>query len=123
MMTSSGGAAGHFGAVDETTKRLVGRCVRVPWLKEEVGEGHAAKKLLGIGVVGAMESSLSVLEVAAHKEKPGVQTPSRGKEALSENLDTGLKNGNGAKLELNGAAIDGKGQGEAKSPFEVESEA
>lgn len=73
----------HFGAVDETTRRLVERCLRVGWLRdgdgEREGEGEVQgeKKKLGIGGnAKAAESSLSVLEVAAHREKPGVQTPS-----------------------------------------------
>ena len=73
----------HFGQVDETTRRLVERCLRVGWLsdghEDGVSETHVENKKLGIGGnVKAGESSLSVLEVAAHKEKPGVQTPSLG---------------------------------------------
>lgn len=91
-MTSSGSAMNHFGAVDETTKRLVGRCIRVSWLKEEVdgqASGAVAKKLLGIQHSDAMTSSLSVVEVAAHTEKPGVQTPSREKDGAREAVPAG----------------------------------
>ena len=86
-MTSTGSAVNHFGAVDETTKRLVGRCIRVSWLKEEVdgqANGTVAKKLLGIQHSDAMTSSLSVVEVAAHTERPGVQTPSRERDGARE---------------------------------------
>ena len=81
MMASDGGMT-HFGAVDETTKRLVARCVKVKWLQEdeeanESETGHVAKKFLGVDLPSAMTSSVSVIEVAAHKEKPGVKTPSR----------------------------------------------
>ena len=134
MMTSSSGAGMmHFGGVDETTKRLVSRCVQVPWLRdaEEQQEKELSKKFLGIGInARAGESSLSVMEVASHKERPGVQTPSRGRDegnvaamkdseiAIRDNIDHGL--GNGVSL---GNDRDGNGLGELKSPFEVEGEA
>ncbi|KAJ4348536.1 pre-rRNA processing [Didymosphaeria variabile] len=96
----------HFAPVDETTKRLVTRCTAVPWLKpplitrtdtsetngsdgalqspveSAVGDGQKefARRMLGMSVEGGEASSTSVLEVASHTEKPGVQTPSRGKE-------------------------------------------
>ena len=112
----------HFGAVDETTKRLVARCVKVKWLEEQVessaasGNETVAKKLLGVELPGAMASSLSVVEVAAHKEKPGVQTPSRREDSMREGKEGLLSappaNGN-----------DNESQGAEKSPFEVEDEA
>ena len=112
----------HFGAVDETTKRLVRRCRNVSWLADpddDVPEQYespteerrsepsppispskpprpappAPRKLkkresskgstLTIGqflapqLEGARKSSLSMLEVAAQRERPGVITPSR----------------------------------------------
>ena len=112
----------HFGAVDETTKRLVRRCRNVDWLADpddemlEQSESPtderrsepsspispskpprpalpAPRKLkkresskastLTIGqflapqLEGARKSSLSMLEVAAQRERPGVITPSR----------------------------------------------
>jgi hypothetical protein len=96
----------HFAPVDETTKRLVARCNAVPWLQPSAtetndvsgsnGNGSAtqspieptlgngqkefARRKLGMSVDGGGESATSVLEVATHTEKPGVQTPSRGKE-------------------------------------------
>lgn len=124
MMTPAEG--GHFGAVDETTKRLVGRCVRVPWLKEEVegrgGGGEDAsvsvgvraakdKKLLDVQHPGGMASSLSVVEVAAQRERPGVQTPS---------LRVG-SNGTGAGTSTAagvGDGVAGSGEGLERSPFE-----
>ncbi|KAL8702771.1 MAG: hypothetical protein Q9201_004047 [Fulgogasparrea decipioides] len=86
MMTATGGAMEvHFGAVDETTKRLVGRFVRVPWLQEETeeatsGEGAVARKLLGVEMPGGMTSNLSVVEVTTQKERPGVLTGNRQRE-------------------------------------------
>ncbi|KAF2177402.1 hypothetical protein K469DRAFT_677402 [Zopfia rhizophila CBS 207.26] len=82
----------HFAPVDETTLRLVKRCTSVPWLQpspiiggpeQTIGNGQKelARRTLGMSVQGGGESSTSVLEVAAHTEKPGVQTPSRVKEA------------------------------------------
>lgn len=107
MMTSEGGVS-HFGAVDETTKRLVGRCARVKWLRIEAEESEAerkgpkSRKLLGVEQVSAMASALSVMEVAKQGERPGVQTLSR-KEV--------------------GAAAAAEGIGVERSPFEVEGEA
>ena len=105
----------HFGAVDETTKRLTSRCSRVRWLCEEApevsqdGEDVMKKKKAHLGVgdnSAAMASSLSVLQVAAQHSKPGKQTPSREKNAAHP-LESE------AKLTKD----------EAKSPFEVEGEA
>jgi hypothetical protein len=96
----------HFAPVDETTKRLVQRCTAVPWLKpptitrtdtnetngsdsgvqspveSAVGDGQKeiARRMLGMSVEGGEASATSVLEVASHTEKPGVLTPSRGRE-------------------------------------------
>ncbi len=69
----------HFKPLDETTARLVARCMKVPWLKEKDEEKSPnAKRLLGISQSHAAgESTLSVLEVAGMNEKPGVVTPSR----------------------------------------------
>ena len=105
MMVAGEGEVGvlHFGATDETTKRLVQRCTGVKWLRQledaesstsgsgntspkingngaaSGGQGPFAGRYLGIGINRkAAESSLSVLEVAAQTEKPGVQTPSLG---------------------------------------------
>ncbi|MCJ1235595.1 hypothetical protein MMC14_003566 [Varicellaria rhodocarpa] len=126
MTSSSGVAMMHFGAVDETTKRLVSRCVKVPWLQEgeEKLERQMGKRLTIGSNAKAAESSLSVLEVAAHKEKPGVQTPSRGKEEREGhegNEDIEDKSvGNGVKISVDKSeTVDSL---ELKSPFEVEEE-
>ena len=122
---------GHFGAVDETTKRLVGRCGRVPWLQgSEDGAAtspHSPTKLkqrlLSVSLPQAMESSLSVMEVASQKSKPGVKTPSRAndggkvgddekdgqEDSIHAGDDDGVRNPIGIVVE--------------KSPFEVEGEA
>ncbi len=145
MMTSTGRAGSHFGDVDETTTRLVARCVKVPWLKEEKqhedGEppgtpsGLVAKKLLGVEQPTAMASALSVVEVAAHMEKPGVQTPSLRRDSLGNDGHAGISQvqaqsgaaadqsaGNGVTLRLNVEAV-GAGPAAEKSPFDVEGEA
>ena len=121
----------HFAPVDETTTRLVKRCLRVPWLGDDAdggGAGDVAKKMLGMDLGTARESTLSVLEVAAHREKPGVKTPSREKNiersraggvvdsAGDRQLMTPVDNG--VSIELNGKAL-----GDETSPFEVEGEA
>jgi hypothetical protein len=119
-MTSSGSVVNHFGAVDETTKRLVGRCAQVQWLKddnEDAGGSAVAKKLLGMENPSAMTSSLSVVEfAAAHKGKPGLRTPSHG----GEGGRVGLGNGAARVDECHGTE---KSIEQEKSPFEVEGEA
>lgn len=92
----------HFAPVDNTTQRLVSRCTDVPWLRDPTdsnvitssngppiaagtpgkgdGQKDVARRAIGMSVNGGGESLTSVLEVAAHTEKPGVQTPSRAKE-------------------------------------------
>ncbi|KAL8713935.1 MAG: hypothetical protein Q9220_002081 [cf. Caloplaca sp. 1 TL-2023] len=96
MMTATGAGQNHFGAVDETTKRLVGRCVKVGWLRDEDEKGDGsgdgkmmgARKgslLLGVEMREAMASSLSVVEVTTtRKERPGVVTGSREEEEKEE---------------------------------------
>lgn len=78
----------HFAPADETTLRLVGRVSKVPWLEDEEksregsGESEVARKLIGISLTrNDSDSSISVSDVAAVMEKPGVQTPSRAAEA------------------------------------------
>lgn len=76
----------HFAPADETTLRLVERVAKVTWLEEaetrEVregsGEAEVARKLLGISLSHVQAAStISVVDIAAVTEKPGVQTPSR----------------------------------------------
>lgn len=129
MMTDT--RSPHFAPLDETTTRLVGRCLRVPWLNGESdggGSGEVARKMLGMDLAPARESTLSVVEVAAHREKPGVQVPSREKNIERDKEATeGDKPreahpltpvDNGVSIKLNGKAL-----GEGASPFEVEGEA
>jgi hypothetical protein len=74
-----GPANAHWEPADETTVRLVNRVSQIAWLREEdISEGEVARKLLGISLSPTdMASSISVVDVAAVMEKPGVQTPSR----------------------------------------------
>ena len=44
------------------------------------GQRELARRMMGMTVKGGGESAMSVLEVAGHMERPGVQTPSRGRE-------------------------------------------
>jgi hypothetical protein len=69
----------HWEPADETTVRLVERVAKVPWLREEdISDGEVARKLLGISLSPTeTNSSVSVVDVAAVTERPGVQTPSR----------------------------------------------
>ena len=129
MMTNVRSA--HFAPVDETTARLVGRCLRVPWLIEETDtatSGYGDKKMLGMDLGTARESTLSVLEVAAHREKPGIQTPSKEKNVERDKAQKDADRAdvchlsspvdNGVSIKLNGKAL-----GDETSPFEVEGEA
>jgi hypothetical protein len=97
LLVSSGT---HFAPVDGTTQRLVTRCTSVQWLQPTGaggsstnghssttspidpmvnGQKELARRALGMSVEGGGESSTSVLEIATHTVKPGVQTPSLGK--------------------------------------------
>lgn len=74
----------HFAPADETTLRLVERVARVSWLEGEKEDGafsgqvEVARKLLGISLSQTQSSSsVSVGDVAAVTERPGIQTPSR----------------------------------------------
>lgn len=74
-----GSANAHWEPADETTVRLVNRVSQIAWLREDdISEGEVARKLLGISLSSTdTASSISVVDVAAVMEKPGVQTPSR----------------------------------------------
>jgi hypothetical protein len=120
---------GHFEEVDDTTKRLVGRCQKVTWLADPESDSPilagspteersepgspispvksrppalpaprklTKRKISGSSALpmgpylrpqmeGARQSSLSMMEIAAQREKPGVITPSRNP-ALKEGL-------------------------------------
>jgi hypothetical protein len=82
----------HWEPADETTLRLVERVTNVPWLRdtESPSDGEVARKLLGISLSPSQtESSVSVVDVAAVMEKPGVQTPSRKTEFEETQRDGG----------------------------------
>lgn len=88
----SGEGNTHFAPADETTIRLVDRVSKVRWLTES-GESEVARKFLGISLSQSQTaSSVSVVDVAAVMEKPGVKTPSRSKtgDAVSEELKEAL---------------------------------
>ena len=125
----------HFGAVDETTKRLVGRCGRVGWLQQEDESPRTPTKmkqrLLSVSMPSAMGSSLSVVEVAAQTSKPGVKTPSRsaddGRRDDETTDDSGgpdtavIGAGNRSAFAAGNDGVE-KAMGVEKSPFEVEGE-
>lgn len=114
-MRGGGSAGWHFGSVDETTQRLVGRCERVPWLGVDGLKNAGEKKclLLGAEMADAMTSALSVVAVTTQREKPGVQTPSRmfGGQEVGDSLGVGVTSEDG---------MTGRPRREGKSPFEVE---
>ncbi|KAF1811187.1 hypothetical protein P152DRAFT_459592 [Eremomyces bilateralis CBS 781.70] len=79
----------HFAPVDPTTRRLVKRCATVPWLRDadeplrsetpvQEAQKDLARRMLGMSVMDG-GSSVSMMEVAKHTEKPGVMTPSKVK--------------------------------------------
>ena len=134
-MSGAGGAGlAHFGAVDDTTKRLAARCAQVAWLAGPEEDGAAAPSgeakgglpvpaLPGLGVnTKAGASSLSVMEMVTHKAKPGEQTPSRGRELEEARRKVHLGENPGAANEAgNGVARRKDGEiGVLTSPFEVE---
>lgn len=100
----------HFAPADETTLRLVDRVSKVRWLGEsgaapEVGE--VARKFLGISLSHSQtQSNVSVVDVAAVMEKPGVKTPSRSRAAADDAKDAAAA-----------AAAEGTGTG-AEGPKE-----
>jgi hypothetical protein len=80
----------HLAPVDETVVRLVSRCKQVEWIRDESDkeepisspmDAHVAKRLLGMNLAEAGESSLSVLEVTAkvERERPMAPAPRRRK--------------------------------------------
>ncbi|POS71680.1 hypothetical protein DHEL01_v209925 [Diaporthe helianthi] len=80
----------HFAPADETTLRLVDRVSKVRWLGESAAAaaaaapevGEVARKFLGISLSHSqIQSNVSVVDVAAVMEKPGVKTPSRSRAA------------------------------------------
>lgn len=83
----------HFAPADETTIRLVDRVAKVRWLAEGgeggSGEHEIARKLLGISLSPSQAaSSVSVVDVAAVMEKPGVKTPSRSRKVTTPGSGT-----------------------------------
>jgi hypothetical protein len=118
VMVGGGAGLTHFGAIDDTTKRLGSRCAQVTWLEASTGDDKGiGQKLLGIGMNSkAGESSLSVVgdEVAASIAKPGEQTPSRGKELAEARKKLDEENGG------NGVPVNGGNNISVNhSPFEV----
>lgn len=76
----------HFAPADETTVRLVERVAQVSWLRDnDAGDSEVVRKLLGISQSESQAAStISVVDVAAVMERPGVQTPSRTAEVAEK---------------------------------------
>ena len=107
FLADAGAGNRHFEQPAETTLRLVSRCLKVEWIKDEEqdepspsserddngliglrpppGQVLVAKRAVGLNLSlpEAEKSSLSVAEVAVQKEKPGVLTPSKGRAAAA----------------------------------------
>ncbi len=76
----------HFAPADETTLRLVDRVSKVKWLQG--GEAEVTSEFLGISLSDSQTASrVSVVDIAAVTEKPGVKTPSRKAEFAAELKD------------------------------------
>lgn len=75
----AGSTNAHFAPADETTVRLVDRVAQVSWIRDEEDRNDdVSSRFLGISLSPSeTRSSISVVDVAAVMEKPGVQTPSR----------------------------------------------
>ncbi|KAI1498416.1 hypothetical protein F5X99DRAFT_393450 [Biscogniauxia marginata] len=122
ILAGSGNA--HFAPADETTLRLVDRVSKVKWLSEDGPDaGDVARKLIGMSLSPAHTgSSISVVDVAAVMEKPGVQTPSRRVEVEVEVQDSSAKtstdNANGTNG-INGGERDAGKKGAPKIPPKV----
>jgi len=85
ILGGSGNA--HFAPADETTLRLVERVSTVAWLAEP-GAADISRQFLGISLSRSeTASSVSVVDVAAVTERPGVKTPSRKAEFAPELKD------------------------------------
>lgn len=117
-----GGSGMHFAPADETTLRLVDRVAKVGWLcgaDEEPaspapGEAEVAHKLLGISLSPAQTvSNISVVDVAAVMEKPGVKTPSR--KAAGQRASAGA----GADGEAAGAGGEAQAQAQVQEVQDI----
>lgn len=136
ILRGQSGGGWHFAPADETTLRLVERVAKVDWLAEEedddatasrsgsasgAGEGEMARKLLGISLTGSQgASNVSVVDVAAVMEKPGVQTPSRNAPPpLGEGAEAAGATADGAPVNATGAAEDGNAKSRRTAPPQV----
>ena len=106
-----GSTNAHWEPADETTVRLVERVAKVPWLRDEdISEGEVARKLLGISLSPFQTaSSISVVDVAAVMEKPGVQTPSR-KTEFEEGMHDNQEEETKVHAEVTKEAVPGRGR-------------
>ncbi|CAM1503682.1 Fc.00g012730.m01.CDS01 [Cosmosporella sp. VM-42] len=108
----------HFAPADETTLRLVDRVSKVSWVEaadyttEEnnnkepdhnrggSGEAEIARKFIGISLSRSeTSSSISVGDIAAVMEKPGVHTPSRTGD-VPKDSDTGESSEEGVTMRV-----------------------
>lgn len=134
-------SSAHFAPVDATVIRLAVRIKQIPWLREEGDEQdelleqrlleaapkdtQVAKRLLGMSLADAGESSLSIVEVSAKvaKEKPEVPAPRRQRQGSKANgklpYSNGLGYGDLLKVPENGSLAAGVDlpRGDSGSPF------
>ncbi len=102
----SGSGNVHFAPADETTVRLVDRVSKVKWLsdiEEDSDADDVDGRFLGISLHDTQTASnISVIDVAAVTEKPGVKTPKRattfGPELENEQEAKELANAANAKV-------------------------
>lgn len=82
------------------------------------GQAVVAKKLLGMRLPEAQESSISVAEVAAQTAEPGVMTPSRRGAGEEMGLVAGKEMGLGlVRQRTRSSEIEDPGGGEGDNPF------
>ncbi|CZT18574.1 related to Orc3p [Ramularia collo-cygni] len=132
-------SSAHFAPVDATVLRLAVRIKQIEWLREAGDEeddameqqlleaaptdAQVAKKLLGMSLSDAGESSLSVVEVSAKiaKEKPSVPAPRRRRQGSKANGESSNSNGpdTGDLLRVPPKGVD-LPRGDTRSPFSDE---
>ncbi|KAF2481982.1 hypothetical protein BDY17DRAFT_174984 [Neohortaea acidophila] len=109
-------ASQHFAPVDETVLKLVVRCKRIDWIREEgdeedpeytdttpISASTVATQHLGMSLVEAGVSNLSVADVSAKvaKEKPAVPAPRRfGRKKRPDNAADAQTDSTNAKKQL-----------------------
>lgn len=129
-----GSGSAHFAPADDTTLRLVDRVSKLPWLQlpqpeangddvnsgaAHVTEGEVTRKFLGISLSHSQSASnISVVDVAAVMEKPGVKTPSRKAEFDAAEVEVKTESEAGSPNSNSGASADTDADADANGTVE-----